>query len=146
MLIWLDLIHSLFIVHCIYYKGSLFQDHYKTRLMLFNCWHPSRVLLLVAIWPTFHMIAFYFEYEWYLFNYPPASQASRGVYWNQAQKISPTRILGTLGCLLLSNSVTLWLCNSGRSKPPIISAACHGIGSKIFSDQHQGKALLLNAS
>ena len=32
-------------------------------------------------------------------NYPPASEASKGVYSNQAQKISPARILSTLGCL-----------------------------------------------
>ena len=43
--------------------------------------------------------------------YPPASEVSRGVYWNQTQKnkISPTGVLSTLGCLWLCDSVTLWL-------------------------------------
>ena len=34
-------------------------------------------------------------------------EASRAVYLNQAQKISPTHLLSTLGCLWLCNTVTL---------------------------------------
>ena len=39
------------------------------------------------------------------------------------KKKSPTHILSTLGWL--------WLCDSEANKPLIISAACHGIGSKF---------------
>ena len=49
--------------------------------------------------------------------YPPASKASRGVYWNQAQVFCPP----------------LSVCDSEANKPPIISAACHGIGPKKIS-------------
>ena len=50
----------------------------------------------------------------FIFYLSPASEASRGVYWNQAQKISPTSILSTSYWVPLGNcdSVTLWLCHS----------------------------------
>ena len=50
-------------------------------------------------WVTFNPSQFKSLYMFY----PPASKARRGVYWNQAQKYSPTHILSTLGCL--------WLCD-----------------------------------
>jgi hypothetical protein len=54
--------------------------------------------------------------------FPPSSEASRGVYWNQAQNNFTPRILSALECL--------WLCDSVANKPPIISAACSGIWPK----------------
>ena len=46
-------------------------------------------------------------YFWGLIIYPPASEASRGVYWNQAQKnfAHPYTEYPWV-------SVTLWLCHS----------------------------------
>ena len=75
---------------------------------------------------------------WYLsvnLHYPPASEASMGVYWNQAQKnfTQPyTEYPWVSVTLWLCDSVTLSLCHSVANKPPIISAACGGIGPKFF--------------
>ena len=49
---------------------------------------------------------------------PPASKASRGVYWNQAQKFHPPLYWVPLG---VCNSVTLWLCGQKR---PLFSSLC----------------------
>ena len=43
------------------------------------------------------------------------------------KKIHPSVFWVPLG---VCHSVTLWLCNSVANKPPLISAACHGIGQK----------------
>ena len=61
------------------------------------------------------------------FVYPPASEASRGVNWNQAQ-INFTHPYTEFPWV----TVTLSLCDSEANKPPIISAAFHGIGPKKF--------------
>ena len=61
-----------------------------------------------------------------LLGYPPASEVSRGVYWNQAQKNFPHPYTEY-------PRVSVSLCDSDSvaNKPPIISAACHGIGPKF---------------
>ena len=54
-------------------------------------------------------------------TYPPASKASRGVYWNQAQKNFTHQY-----------TEYPWVSVTLANKPPIISAACHRIEPKFL--------------
>ena len=71
-------------------------------------------------WMNLSFLIFLFGWNNVIF-YPPASKASRWVYWNQAQKNFSHPDTGYPWV-----SVTLSLCDSVANKPPIISAAWFG--------------------
>ena len=101
-------------------RSSLFSLHKNLKYcvrIIYNAWTWLKFINYHLMgWEIRWTMIISHKYIWKLVNkmifYPPASEASRGVYWNQAKKILPTRILSTLGCLSLCFSVTLSLCNS----------------------------------
>ena len=115
---------------CLQFKVMLAQNHTfsKSRnLVYFYQFKPNlgKYIEWQSIFNNYSTFAYYcividstgsiyvfFVRNWHIFRKlltdPPPSEASRGVFCNQAQKISPTRILITLECLSLCNSVILW--------------------------------------
>ena len=86
-----------------------YPDIYFLLPLRYNCESPQFLL------PSYSL-SLLFIACWVL---SPVSEASRGVYWNQAHKNFTHPYTEYLWV-----SVSLWLCNSVANKSPIISAAC----------------------
>ena len=62
------------------WKIKIFQFFSKCQFGLFSCWRQRPKSWIFLSHPFFHSVPLYYCFH------PPASEASRGVYWNQAQK------------------------------------------------------------